>query len=99
MSTTRHKDSVGVVFVLKDQRRRRWSPAEKAALVRRTYKPRAQEPQCRARRNHMQKGLEFAIAQLREVRRLHRLKENRAAIAPGSGGTGESQRGSFAAML
>jgi transposase len=34
---TRHTDSVEVV--LKDQRRRRCSPAEKAALVRRTYEP------------------------------------------------------------
>ena len=37
MSTTRHTDSVEVI--LKDQRRRRWSPVEKAALVRRTYEP------------------------------------------------------------
>lgn len=37
MSTTRHTDSVEVI--LKDQRRRRWSLAEKAALVRRTYEP------------------------------------------------------------
>lgn len=37
MSTTRNTDSVEVI--LKDQRRRRWSPAEKAALVRRTYEP------------------------------------------------------------
>ena len=34
---TRNTDSVEVV--LKDQRRRRWSPAEKEALVRRTYEP------------------------------------------------------------
>lgn len=33
----RHTDTVEVI--LKDQRRRRWSPAEKAALVRRTYEP------------------------------------------------------------
>jgi len=32
---TRHTDSVEVF--IKDQRRRRWSPAEKAALVRKTY--------------------------------------------------------------
>lgn len=31
MSTTRHTDTVEVI--LKDQRRRRWSPADKAALV------------------------------------------------------------------
>jgi transposase len=37
VSTTRHTESVEV-FV-KDQRRRRWSPSEKAALVRRTYEP------------------------------------------------------------
>lgn len=37
MSTTRHTDTVEVI--LKDQRRRRWSPSEKAALVRRTYEP------------------------------------------------------------
>ena len=37
VSTTRHTDSVEVI--LKDQRRRRWSPSEKAALVRRTYEP------------------------------------------------------------
>lgn len=37
MSTTRNTDSVEVV--LKDQRRRRWSAAEKEALVRRTYEP------------------------------------------------------------
>ena len=37
MSTTRHTDSVEVI--VKDQRRRRWSPSEKAALVRRTYEP------------------------------------------------------------
>lgn len=35
MNTTRHTDSVEVI--LKDQRRRRWSLPEKAALVRRTY--------------------------------------------------------------
>ena len=34
---TRHMESVEVV--VKDQRRRRWSLAEKAALVRRTYEP------------------------------------------------------------
>ncbi|WP_165946733.1 transposase, partial [Pseudomonas aeruginosa] len=34
---TRHTESVEVV--VKDQRRRRWSLAEKAALVRRTYEP------------------------------------------------------------
>ena len=32
---TRHTDSVDVI--VNDQRRRRWSPAEKGALVRRTY--------------------------------------------------------------
>jgi transposase-like protein len=37
MSTTRHTDTVEVI--LKGQRRRRWSPAEKAALVRRTDEP------------------------------------------------------------
>ena len=37
MSTTRHTESVEVI--LKEQRRRRWSPAEKQALVRRTYEP------------------------------------------------------------
>ena len=37
MNTTRHTDSVEVI--LKDQRRRRWSLAEKAQLVRRTYEP------------------------------------------------------------
>lgn len=37
MSTTRHTESVEVI--LKDQRRRRWSLPEKAALVRRTYEP------------------------------------------------------------
>jgi transposase len=37
VSTTRNTDSVEVI--LKDQRRRRWSPEEKAALVRRTYEP------------------------------------------------------------
>ena len=35
MNTTRHTESV--VVILKDQRRRRWSLPEKAALVRRTY--------------------------------------------------------------
>ena len=34
---TRHTESVEVVVT--DQRRRRWSVAEKAALVRRTYEP------------------------------------------------------------
>ena len=37
MNTTRHTESVEVIF--KDQRRRRWSLPEKAALVRRTYEP------------------------------------------------------------
>ena len=37
MNTTRHMESVEVI--LKDQRRRRWSLAEKSALVRRTYEP------------------------------------------------------------
>lgn len=35
MNTTRSTDSVEVI--LKDHRRRRWSPAEEAALVRRAY--------------------------------------------------------------
>ena len=37
MNTTRHTDSVEVI--VNDQRRRRWSLAEKGALVRRTYEP------------------------------------------------------------
>ena len=37
MSTTRHMDPVEVITT--DQRRRRWSVAEKAALVSRTYEP------------------------------------------------------------
>jgi len=37
VSTTRNTDSVEVI--LKDQRRRRWTPAEKERLVRRTYEP------------------------------------------------------------
>jgi len=37
VNMTRHTDPVEVI--LKDQRRRRWSPAEKAAMVRRTYEP------------------------------------------------------------
>lgn len=37
MSTHRHTDTVEVVTSV--QRRRRWSTAEKAALVRRTYEP------------------------------------------------------------
>ena len=37
MNTTRNTDTVEVI--LKDQRRRRWSLAEKQALVRRTYEP------------------------------------------------------------
>lgn len=37
MNTIRRTDCVEVI--LKDQRRRRWSPAEKAALVQRTYEP------------------------------------------------------------
>lgn len=37
MSTTRHTDTVEVITT--DQRRRRWSVAEKAALVSRTYEP------------------------------------------------------------
>ena len=37
MNMNRHTESVEVI--LKDQRRRRWSPAEKAALVKRTYEP------------------------------------------------------------
>ena len=37
MNTTRHTDTVHVVTA--DQRRRRWSVAEKAALVRKTYEP------------------------------------------------------------
>ncbi len=41
MSTTRHTNSSkdGVQVVITDQRRRRWSVAEKAALVARTYEP------------------------------------------------------------
>jgi transposase-like protein len=34
---TRHTDTVEVI--VKDQRRRRWSPEQKATLVRRTYEP------------------------------------------------------------
>ena len=37
VSTTRHTESVQVVT--SDQRRRRWSLSQKAALVRRTYEP------------------------------------------------------------
>lgn len=37
MSTTRHTETIEVVTT--DQRRRRWSVAEKAELVRRTYEP------------------------------------------------------------
>jgi transposase len=37
MNMNRHTDTVEVI--LKDQRRRRWSLAEKSALVRRTYEP------------------------------------------------------------
>lgn len=37
MSMTRHTDTVEVITT--DQRRRRWSVAEKAALVSRTYEP------------------------------------------------------------
>ena len=37
MSTTRNTDTVEVI--MRNQRRRRWSLAEKAALVRRTYEP------------------------------------------------------------
>ena len=37
MNMDRHTDTVEVI--LKDQRRRRWSLAEKSALVRRTYEP------------------------------------------------------------
>jgi transposase len=37
MSTTRHTDPIEVL--VRDQRRRRWSLAEKQALVRRTYEP------------------------------------------------------------
>jgi hypothetical protein len=37
MRTTRHTDTGAVI--VKDQRRRRWSPAEKAARVRRTDEP------------------------------------------------------------
>jgi len=37
VSTTRHMDTVEVITT--DQRRRRWSVAEKAALVSRTYEP------------------------------------------------------------
>ena len=37
MSTTRHTDTVEVITT--DQRQRRWSVAEKAALVSRTYEP------------------------------------------------------------
>ncbi len=41
MSTTRHTNSSkdGVQVVITDRRRRRWSVAEKAALVARTYEP------------------------------------------------------------
>jgi transposase len=37
VSTTRHTDTIEVITT--DQRRRRWSVAEKAALVSRTYEP------------------------------------------------------------
>jgi len=37
VSTTRNTDTVEVI--IRDQRRRRWSLAEKAALVRRSYEP------------------------------------------------------------
>jgi len=37
VNTNRYTESVEVI--LKDQRRRRWSPAVKAALVKRTYEP------------------------------------------------------------
>nr|WP_306770569.1 transposase [Pantoea sp. 18069] len=34
---TRHTETIEIIT--RDKRRRRWSPAEKAALVRRTYEP------------------------------------------------------------
>ena len=34
---TRHTETIEIIT--RDQRRRRWSPAEKAALVRKTYEP------------------------------------------------------------
>ena len=37
MDTTRHSETIEVIT--RDQRRRRWSLGEKAALVRRTYEP------------------------------------------------------------
>src|SRR5580765_2602318 len=37
VNTTRHSETIEVVT--RDQRRRRWSLAEKATLVRRTYEP------------------------------------------------------------
>ena len=37
MDTTRHRETIEVIT--RDQRRRRWSLGEKAALVRRTYEP------------------------------------------------------------
>ena len=37
MNMTRRTESVEVLVT--DQRRRRWTPQEKAALVRRTYEP------------------------------------------------------------
>ncbi|MDB5742960.1 MAG: transposase family protein [Polaromonas sp.] len=39
MNMNRHTDTDTVEVILRDQRRRRWSLAEKSALVRRTYEP------------------------------------------------------------
>lgn len=58
---TRHMESVEVV--VKDQRRRRWSLAEKAALVRRTYEP-GMSVSLVARQEGVSAGLLFQWRQL-----------------------------------
>ncbi len=74
---TRHTESVEVV--VKDQRRRRWSLAEKAALVRRTYEP-GMSVSLVARQEGVSAGLLF------QWRKLERKLERQGALTAVSAG-------------
>uniref|UniRef100_UPI001404285E transposase n=1 Tax=Pseudomonas aeruginosa TaxID=287 RepID=UPI001404285E len=77
---TRHTESVEVV--VKDQRRRRWSLAEKAALVRRTYEP-GMSVSLVARQEGVSAGLLF---QWRKLERQGALTERQGALTAVSAG-------------
>ena len=69
MDTTRHSETIEVIT--RDQRRRRWSLGEKAALVRRTYEP-GMSVSLVARKEGVSASLLLPVAQARASRSIDR---------------------------